>query len=167
MHFILSELSLADEHMVGNRRVAYSFDVFLSFSEQDREDTITLLKDPLEERRYTVCWHHEAFLPGRLIMQNIEEGIQDSRKTVLVLSENFFKSQYCKWELDVSFRKLKKTKTHCVVPILLKDCKKLPTDVKDLTYLDARSNTSAPNDNVLISKVCRILGGYNSTVLIH
>ena len=117
--------------------------------------TERLIKEPLETRGYQVCWHHEDFMPGKTILENIEDNIRDSRKVLFMLSEDFFKSSYCMRELDTSIRKLKKTKTRCVVPILLRECEKLlPTDIKDLTYLDARSM----NEKELIKITCDILG---------
>ena len=144
-----------DVFLVKGKELRYVFDVFLSFAKEDKENTERLIKDPLESRGYHVCWHHDDFMPGRTILENINDNIQNSRKILFVLSEDFFKSSYCMDELDASIRKLKKTKTRCVIPILLRECEKmLPTDIKDLTYFDARSVSKEE----LIKTICDILG---------
>ena len=146
-----------DVYLIKGVEKKYVFDVFLSFADEDKEATERLIKEPLETRGYEICWHHDDFMPGKNISENIDDNIRDSRKVLFVLSEDFFKSLHCVRELDTSIRKLKKTKTRCVVPILLRDCERLlPTDIKDLTYLDARSI----NEEKLITTTCVILGEY-------
>ncbi|CAL9694839.1 unnamed protein product [Knipowitschia caucasica] len=47
-----------------------------------------------------LCLHRRDFLPGRFIMDNIVTAIESSRRTLFILSQNFVKSDWCKYELD-------------------------------------------------------------------
>ncbi|XP_055012389.1 toll-like receptor 2 isoform X2 [Boleophthalmus pectinirostris] len=47
-----------------------------------------------------LCLHRRDFLPGRWIMDNIVTAIESSHRTLFILSHNFVKSDWCKYELD-------------------------------------------------------------------
>ncbi|KAG7495843.1 toll-like receptor 2 [Solea senegalensis] len=87
-----------------------SFDAFVSYSERDAGWVESFLVPELEESGetdddsppLTLCLHKRDFLPGRWIADNIMSAIERSRQTVFVLSENFVKSEWCRYELDFS-----------------------------------------------------------------
>ena len=87
---------------MNGKRVAFEYDVFLSFAEEDKKDVEDGLRHPLEKKGYHVCWHHTDFLAGRQITDNIEGNITASRKTVVVLSSDFYNSPHCRytWRLQ-------------------------------------------------------------------
>lgn len=76
---------------------------------------------PLESHQpsYRVCWHHADFLAGRTILDNINEAVEKSRKVVFVFSNSFPKSDYCMAELARTLDRLQRTRTRCMVPIVL------------------------------------------------
>ena len=61
----------------------------------------------------------------------------------------------CRRELDFALQKLKNTKTCCVVPVLLRECGKLSSDITALTYLDATNNGRGER---FINRLCDSLG---------
>uniref|UniRef100_A0A3P9MQC4 Toll-like receptor 2 n=1 Tax=Oryzias latipes TaxID=8090 RepID=A0A3P9MQC4_ORYLA len=85
-----------------------SFDAFVSYSERDASWVEDFLVPELEEpssdslQPLTLCLHKRDFLPGRWIEDNIMSAIERSRRTVFVLSENFVRSAWCRYELDFS-----------------------------------------------------------------
>ncbi|RVE60800.1 hypothetical protein OJAV_G00184990 [Oryzias javanicus] len=88
-----------------------SFDAFVSYSERDASWVENFLVPELEEpsgplQPLTLCLHKRDFLPGRWIVDNILSAIERSRRTVFVLSENFVRSSWCRYELDFSHFRL-------------------------------------------------------------
>ena len=64
--------------------------------------------------------------------------VYTSRKTIAVVSHNFFKSQYCHHEMDMALGRLVKTGDNSVIVIKLDDVdgKKLPKALKERSYID-------------------------------
>lgn len=66
------------------------------------------------------------------------DSVYTSRKTIAVVSRNFFKSQYCHHEMDMALGRLVKTGDNSVIVIKLDDVdgKKLPKALKERSYID-------------------------------
>ena len=66
------------------------------------------------------------------------DSVYMSRKTIAVVSHNFFKSQYCHHEMDMALGRLVKTGDNSVIVIKLDDVdgKKLPKALKERSYID-------------------------------
>uniref|UniRef100_A0A3B3ZU05 Toll-like receptor 2 n=1 Tax=Periophthalmus magnuspinnatus TaxID=409849 RepID=A0A3B3ZU05_9GOBI len=79
-------------------RPLVTFDAFVSYSERDSAWVDNYLLPELEQTG--LCLHRRDFLPGRWIMDNIVIAIESSRRTLFVLSHNFVRSDWCKYELD-------------------------------------------------------------------
>ena len=74
-----------------------------------------------EKRGLRLCIHHRDFPPSRSIEENIVDAIEASRKTILVLSSNFVKSNWCHFEVQMARNKLIEKGYDVIVPILLGD----------------------------------------------
>ena len=60
----------------------------------------------LEERLddpFKLCIHSRHFTPGRRIKDNIQEAIQNSNSAIVVLSQGFINSVWCKHEFEQCF----------------------------------------------------------------
>nr|XP_004655930.2 toll-like receptor 2 [Jaculus jaculus] len=97
------------------------YDAFVSYSEQDAYWVETLMVQQLEnsEPPFRLCLHKRDFVPGKWIVDNIIDSIEKSRKTLFVLSENFVKSDWCKYELDFSHFRLFDEHNDAVILVLL------------------------------------------------
>ncbi|KAM9294068.1 toll-like receptor 2 [Gastrophryne carolinensis] len=80
---------------------AYAYHAFVSYSYFDAEWVRGVLLPHLENSNppYRICIHERDFLPGRWIIDNIIENIENSRKIIFVLSHNFINSEWCNYEL--------------------------------------------------------------------
>ncbi|XP_032255524.1 uncharacterized protein LOC116629333 [Phoca vitulina] len=112
------------------------FHLFVSYSSMDAMWTrglISRLEADLPGLR--ICLHERDFTPGRNVLENMAECIQQSQKVLLVLSQDFVQSRWCLLEADLSLfgycleRKL-------VIPVLLRPCR-IPLHLSHLTYLEA------------------------------
>lgn len=110
--------------------------MFISFAEDDRNIVESRIKEPLEKKGYKVCWHHDAFLPGCTIFENMETFIYESRFIIVLLSEAFMKSEFCLKELQISLKKEKQTSMNCIIPVLIHDLFPLPLVLRELTYIN-------------------------------
>ncbi|GFW00301.1 protein toll [Trichonephila clavipes] len=68
------------------------FDAFMSFSHKDENFVIQELVKVIEEKdpNIRLCLHYKHFLPGAFIHENILNAVQDSKRTVLILTRCLF-----------------------------------------------------------------------------
>uniref|UniRef100_A0A3P8S8V7 TIR domain-containing protein n=1 Tax=Amphiprion percula TaxID=161767 RepID=A0A3P8S8V7_AMPPE len=93
------------------------YHVFISYSSTDYQWTHSLINQ-LESRSLQVCYHERDFTPGRTVLENMSECIQESQKVLLVLSPEFVRSRWCLLEANMSlFRDCLERKP--IIPVLL------------------------------------------------
>jgi toll-like receptor 2 len=73
---------------------------------------------------FKLCLHKRDFVPGKWIIDNIIDCIEKSHKTVFVLSENFVRSEWCKYELDFSHFRLFDENNDAAILVLLEPIEK-------------------------------------------
>ena len=129
----------------------YDFDVFISFAEEDKAEAENSIKIPLEVLGYSVCWHHDSFIPGYTVNENIEYCIFQSRYTIALLSRAFFKSDFCQTELEITRRKTQSSSYNSLIPVLIEEWEHIPSELLKITYIDV-------GNCCLVSKLQKILG---------
>ncbi|XP_034005311.1 toll-like receptor 6 [Trematomus bernacchii] len=77
------------------------YHVFISYSSTDCQWTHCLI-DQLEACGLQVCYHERDFTPGRTVLENMSDCIQESQKVLLVLSPEFVRSRWCLLEANMS-----------------------------------------------------------------
>ncbi|XP_013415453.1 toll-like receptor 13 [Lingula anatina] len=118
----------------------YVFDAFVSYNCHDRPWVIQRLLPKLEyDAGFKLCLHDRDFIVGHDIVDNIVDGIDVSRKTILVLSNNFAQSQWCQLELTMAQHKLFDENKDILVLILLEDIK--PENLSNRLTLLLRKQT--------------------------
>lgn len=81
----------------------YRFDLFVSYSEKDRDFVLDQLIPNLEKRaEITICLHERDFQVGLSILENIIQCMDQSRCLLLVVSESFLKSNWCSFEMHLA-----------------------------------------------------------------
>ncbi|KAK2842566.1 hypothetical protein Q5P01_012766 [Channa striata] len=112
-----------------------SHHVFISYSSTDYQWTHFLIHQ-LESCGLQVCYHERDFIPGRTVLENMSDCIQDSQKVLLVLSSEFVRSRWCLLEANMSmFRDCLGRKP--IIPVLLEPGVSVPLHLCHLTYLEA------------------------------
>ena len=81
------------------------FDSFVLYHfDSDDDFVIDKLLPELEETRdFTLCIHSRNFTPGKDIKDNIEEAIKNSNSAIIVMSQGFVDSIWCKEEFTHSY----------------------------------------------------------------
>ena len=82
------------------------FDAFVLYHfDSDANFVVETLLPELEEARdFKLCIHSRDFTPGRDIKDNIEEAIEGSNSAIIIMSQGFVDSMWCKEEF-----------THCYI----------------------------------------------------
>ncbi|XP_061780346.1 uncharacterized protein [Nerophis lumbriciformis] len=133
-----------------------TFHVFISYSSTDHQWTHSLI-DQLEAGGLQVCYHERDFTPGRTVLENMSECIQESQKVLLVLSSEFVRSHWCLLEANMSlFRDCLERKP--IVPVLLEPGVCVPLHLCHLTYLEA-------GDTEFLAKLLKVLFTNNRQLL--
>ncbi|XP_060070692.1 toll-like receptor 4 [Ylistrum balloti] len=103
-----------------SKSVEKDFDAFVSYSSLDETWVYDLCRR-LEEsvHKFRLCLHHKHFIPGACISDNIIDSVERSRHTIMVLSPNFLKSEWCILEFRKAFHQsLVENERHLVVVML-------------------------------------------------
>lgn len=115
----------------------YKYDVFLSFRGEDTRDTFTdHLHAELERNNIETFKDDEKLNRGEEISPGLLKAIEDSRFSVVVLSENYAQSRWCLEELTHILECMKPGKS--IIPIFYHV---VPSDVRNQTgkYAEALS----------------------------
>uniref|UniRef100_A0A3B4WE87 TIR domain-containing protein n=1 Tax=Seriola lalandi dorsalis TaxID=1841481 RepID=A0A3B4WE87_SERLL len=122
-------------HVPPKLRDGECYHVFVSYSSTDHQWTHSIINQ-LESYGLQVCYHDRDFTPGRTVLENMSECIQESQKVLLVLSPEFVRSRWCLLEANMSlFRDCLERKP--IVPVLMQPGVSVPPHLCHLTYLEA------------------------------
>ncbi|XP_066286080.1 toll-like receptor Tollo [Branchiostoma lanceolatum] len=119
------------------------YDAFLSYSQHDLNVVIHDILPGLENREppFHVCLHHRDFLPGIPIAENIVNAVNASKRTIILLSNNFLESDWCQLEFQAAHAQMLQDRANRVIVVLLEDIpeENAPPDIqhylKTNTYL--------------------------------
>lgn len=119
------------------------FDAFVSYSSKDEAFVVETLAPVLEngDPQYKLCLHYRDFPVGAYIADTIVQAIDSSRRTIMILSKNFIKSEWCRFEFKSAHHQVLRDRRRCLIVILLGDVphKDLDPDIrlylKTNTYL--------------------------------
>ncbi|XP_022792736.1 fibroblast growth factor receptor-like 1 [Stylophora pistillata] len=121
----------------------FEYDAFVIFSSQDSEWVIKTLIPTLEEKHhFKCCVHYRDFVVGVPFRENMVNSVYKSRKTIAVMSKNFFNSNYCGSEMEYALHRLMERKDDSVVVIIIDDVDrgKLPKELRKRSYIDYQKN---------------------------
>jgi tetratricopeptide (TPR) repeat protein/MinD-like ATPase involved in chromosome partitioning or flagellar assembly len=99
-----------------------SFDVFVSYSHADHEWIRNWLVPRLREAGLRVCVDYEAFNVGVPTIVNIEQAVEQSRKTVLVLSPHWTESDWANFESLLVQTADPAERLRRMLPLMLEEC---------------------------------------------
>ena len=74
-----------------------------------------------DDRRFKLCIHERDFIPGTPIEENIAHAIENSRKTILVLSKSFLESGWCEFELQMACMENIDKGRNAIIVVMLED----------------------------------------------
>ncbi len=109
-----------------NEEEGRTYDAFITYSQEDIGFVKHQLLRPLEElKKFKICIHHRDFDIGVFIATNIINAIKQSRRTIIVLSQSFIDSEWCKFEFEQAHLHLMHDKSYKLLVIVLEEPKNL------------------------------------------
>ncbi|XP_035660893.1 toll-like receptor 4 [Branchiostoma floridae] len=120
------------------------YDIFISYSSKDLAFAKDILLKELTCRGYEVCVDFKDFTPGVFIVDNIKEGVFRSRKTIIVLSSNFRKSGFGRFELQMAGARKYLERKDVLIVVKIDQCK-VPTMLIGRTFLDWTNENVRPH----------------------
>ncbi len=117
------------------------YDAFVSFSQKDVRFVTRELVPELEQRapHYQLCLHYRDWPVGGGIAQTICESVEQSRRTIILLSEDFLRSEWCQYEFKAAHYRVLHDKTIRLIVVLLDD--RPPRDLDPELKLYIETNT--------------------------
>ncbi|XP_013199564.2 toll-like receptor 2 [Amyelois transitella] len=87
----------------GNELKSYKYDAFVSYCNEDR-DFISEMVSQLESHPpyLKLCIYERDFEIGSYISEAVLTSINESKYVILLISNNFAKSQWCRWETQLA-----------------------------------------------------------------
>ncbi|KAH8379256.1 hypothetical protein KR009_003953 [Drosophila setifemur] len=117
------------------------FDAFVSYSSKDElfvnEELAPMLE--LGEHRYKLCLHQRDFPVGGYLPETIVQAIDSSRRTIMVVSENFIKSEWCRFEFKSAHQSVLRDRRRRLIVIVLGEVPQKELDPDLRLYL--KTNT--------------------------
>lgn len=100
-----------------------TYDAFVSFSQEDSEFVALHLAPGLEhgEPPYKLCIHYRDWLAGEWIPDQIIRSVQDSRRTIVVLSKNFIRSVWGRLEFKAAHHQALQDQKNRIIIIVFGD----------------------------------------------
>ncbi|CAH0588798.1 unnamed protein product [Chrysodeixis includens] len=82
---------------------AYKYDAFVSYCNEDRDFVYEMI-DQLESKPpyLKLCVYERDFEIGSFISESILSSINESKFVILIISNSFAKSQWCRWETQLA-----------------------------------------------------------------
>lgn len=99
-----------------------NYDAFIAYSESDADWVLHTALPKLENggngKSFKLCLHHRDFIIGAAVADNIYQSVQNSLHTILVVSKNFLKSEWCMMEFRTALKKsLQDKNRHLIIVI--------------------------------------------------
>ncbi|XP_050677116.1 toll-like receptor 3 isoform X1 [Leptidea sinapis] len=86
-----------------NLNKAYKYDAFVSYCNDDREFVLEMISQLESQPPYLkLCIYERDFEIGTFISEAILRSINESRHIILIISNGFAKSQWCRWETHLA-----------------------------------------------------------------
>ncbi|XP_041351780.1 LOW QUALITY PROTEIN: toll-like receptor Tollo [Gigantopelta aegis] len=122
------------------------YDAFVCCSNKDEYFVIHELTPKLERghKRFKLCLHFRDFTVGESIAEAIVNSIENSKRTIVVLSDNFLECEWCKFGFQTAHQQVLHERNNRMIVIVMHDMDEKRLDpqlkihMKTRTYLKYR-----------------------------
>jgi len=136
---------------IGHTMAEYKYDVFISYKHDDIEWVQKELIPRLQEAALTICLDDEQFLAGGAAIVSMQDAVEQSRRTLLVLTPRYMLSHWTRFEMLASRTLDPDAMQRRTIPLLVEKVSKLPLLLSMLTYVDlTRPGNQETSWNLLI-----------------
>lgn len=123
------------------------YDAFIIFNQHDQKWVEEILLPILEkESEYKCCVHYRDFVVGKDFVANMADSVHNSRKVIAVISETFFSSQWCNFELQQAIYKHIKKGDDGIIVIKIDNVStdKFPKAIQTKSFIDYSNKVERP-----------------------
>ncbi|CAC5362076.1 unnamed protein product [Mytilus coruscus] len=118
----------------------FQYHAFVVYCDADRSWVHeTFLGKMEQEEGVKLCVHHRDFDVGESITENIDKYLERSWKVVIIISNEFAKSEWCQWEVDVVQERRRRHGRDVVLLIMLESIDSKHMTRRLRTLLDSAS----------------------------
>ncbi len=118
------------------------YGVFISYSHRNKEWVQNWLLSELERADIKACIDFRDFRPGVPMLHEMERAVIQSRKTLIILTPDYFKSQPAAFETILVQAIDPAAQYRRLIPLLLEPCE-LPLRIRQLAYIDFTAHNDA------------------------
>ena len=117
------------------------YDAFVSYSSLDEDFVVQELAPRLENgyKRFKLCLHYRDFPVGASIAETIVKSVESSKRTIMLLSNNFLASEWCKFEFQTAHQQVLTERKNRVLLVLLQDLDESKLDQTLRLYMRTRT----------------------------
>jgi len=131
------------------RQAGYRYDVFVSYSHENKGWIDSWLLPKLEAAGVRVCIDFRDFDFGATIVSEMERAVLQSRKILLVLTPEYLASEWAEFESTLAHMLDPAARKRRMLPLLLSVCD-LPPRIRQLNYTDF---TNPDNQDLSIKRL--------------
>ncbi|XP_033119824.1 toll-like receptor 13 [Anneissia japonica] len=104
-------------------RTNLKYDAFISYESNDLDWVLKVLHPTLESNPYNfrLCLDYRDFVVGDNVVNNITNAIKHSRKVVVVVTDNYARSEWCHFELEMAKLRMLENQEDVMIVIQLSD----------------------------------------------
>src|SRR5688572_12133371 len=102
--------------------IDFRYDVFISYSHKDEQWVVDTLLPSLEDTGLKVCIDFRDFDAGKPSIVNMEDAVDESQHTVLVLTPNWTNSEWTDFEAILTQTDDPAGRRQKLIPIMLEKC---------------------------------------------
>lgn len=120
------------------------YDAFVSYSSKDEAFVVRELVPHLEDGHeggagFRLCVHFRDFPVGASIAESIISAVENSKRVIILLSDNFLTSEWCQYEFQTAHHRLLEERKNRIIMVLLHDIKNDLLDHQLRDYLKTRT----------------------------
>lgn len=117
----------------------FKYDVFISYSHRDSDWVRNTLLTALESHGFSVMIDYRDFRAGSFSVEEMQRGVEESKRVIVVLTPNYVLSEWGKLENVMAQTADPGASNRKLVPILKENCN-IPLRLQIISYRDLRTD---------------------------
>ncbi|XP_071135459.1 toll-like receptor Tollo isoform X2 [Mytilus edulis] len=116
------------------------YDAFVSYSHKDEGFVARELVQRLENNDdYKLCVHFRDFPIGACIADTIIRSVEESSRTIMIVSNNYLDSEWCQYEFQTAHHSVLRDKSQKIILILMEDIDPAKLDPELKLYMKTKT----------------------------
>lgn len=132
-----------------------AYDVFVSYSRRDQA-FVRMLVERLMHSGVSVFYDESDIAVGQSLADSLHRAVENAKYVLVIMSPDYFKSQWGKLELDLALQQEFETHRTKVIPLLVRDCE-MPPLLRSKVWADFRDTEAfEPTFSKLLAAISEV-----------